>query len=336
MAREHSFSWDAVTVGEILLGDSDLPQETATRTRLTLHTSARVVVELGMDGRYERRSVAPGNFCVTPAGGLIPAARWRGERRIVVVELSPTFVSSVAKSHDVHAFELMSRHADSDPQLSHLMLALREEFQGGNPSGRAYTDMIARAMVVRLLRAHALSAPMRTHRGGLSRRLLQRVTEYIDAHLDQHLGLRSLAAVSGLSEDHFARAFRESTGVPPYRYLLQRRLACAQQLLETSDAPIAEIAHMVGFTDQSHLTKLFRRKIGMTPGRARRHLRWTAQAGRKPTKTAPAFAKTPTGFALTLCTEARTIDERLPIMSSESERGHTSKVVQTRRPDFQP
>lgn len=279
-----SFSWDAVTVSELRLGDSDLPQRTATRTSVMLQVSAPAVVDLGLHGRYERRSIGPGKFCLTPAGALVPAARWRGQRRIIVAELSPLLISSVAESHSLRSFELVSRHAVSDPQIAHLMLTLRDELLSAAPSGKVYVELIARAMAIRLLRAHAISTPLRTHRGGLSQALLRRVIEYIDAHLDQDLGLRSLAEVAGLSEDHFARTFRESTGMPPYRYLLQRRLTRARELLETSDMPIAEIAQTLGFADQSHLTNLLRRDTGMTPGKLRAHFGRKPEGHRNPSK----------------------------------------------------
>jgi AraC family transcriptional regulator len=271
-----SISWDAVTVSELRLGDSDLPQQTAARTSLIMQISAPVVVELGLDGCYQRRLMGPGNFCVTPAGEPVAAVRWQGERQIVLAEFSPVLIQSVAESHHLRSFELVARKAVSDPLITHPVLALREELLSANPSGEAYVDMIARAIVLRLLRAHSASAAEALHRGGLPRSSLRRVIEYINANLDQDLGLRSMAAVSGLSEDHFARAFRESTGVPPHRYLLQQRLERARQMLETSDMSIVEIAQALGFADQSHLTNLFRRNLGMTPGRVR------AQLGRKP------------------------------------------------------
>jgi AraC family transcriptional regulator len=266
-----------------MLRDSDLPQQPATRVRLILHMSAEMVVELGMHGSYERLTIAPGSFCIMPENQPVPAARWHGERQIVVVELSPALVSSVAESHQLQTFELRSRYGASDQQVTHLMLALRDEFGSGNPSGQAYAEMIARALAVRLLKAHAVSAPLRAIRGGLSRPRLRRVIEYIDTHIHQDLGLRSLAGVSGLSEDHFARAFRESTGVPPYRYLLQRRVTRARQLLETSDVPIVDIAQALGFTDQSHLTRLFRRETGLTPGKLRARSTLKAKRCRNPT-----------------------------------------------------
>jgi AraC family transcriptional regulator len=256
-------------MSELRFAAGDLPQQTAGRTSLTLQVSAPLLVEVGLEGRYERRSIKPGDFCLTPAGGTFAAARWRGERHILVAELSPILLRSVAEAYELDSFELIPRHAMTDAQVTHPMLALREELLSGNPSGPAYVDMIARAIVVRLLRAHAVSAPRHGYRGGLSQPQLRRVIEYIEAHLDQELGLRKLALMSGLSEDHFARAFRRSAGVPPHRYVLRQRLARARQLRETSAMPIVEIAQVLGFADQSHLTNLFRRDTGMTPGQVR-------------------------------------------------------------------
>jgi AraC family transcriptional regulator len=270
-----SFAWDAVAISEFRLGDSDLGESTAVRTSVLLQMSGVVEVELGTNGRYEKRTLRKGDFCLVPAGHSIAAARWQGERQIVLAELSPKLLRSVADAHELQNMDLISQQAIHDPQVTYPMLALREELLNGNSSGRAYADTMARAIAIRLLRAYSAGGNpvmMNPARGGLSRPLLRRVIDHIDENLDQDLGLRGLASISGLSEDHFARAFRESTGVPPHRYLLQRRLARAQQLLEGSDMPIAEIALSLGFADQSHLTNLFRRGVGMTPGQFRTQL----------------------------------------------------------------
>ncbi|WP_321476209.1 AraC family transcriptional regulator [uncultured Paludibaculum sp.] len=234
-----------------------------------LQVSGPVIVEIGLSGRFRSCPIEPGDFCVAPAGASVPAARWRGMRQIVLTEFSPSLLRSVADALGLHSYELHAAQAIRDPRISHLLFALREEVLGGNSSGRAYVDSIAWALGTRLLSGHSAATFPKPHRGGLSRPLLKRVMEFVEEHLDEDLGLARLAAISRLSEDHFARAFRESAGVPPHRYLLQRRLARARQLLETSDTPIVDIAQALGFTDQSHLTNMFRRHLGLTPGQVR-------------------------------------------------------------------
>ena len=106
-------------------------------------------------------------------------------------------------------------------------------------------------------------------RGGLPPALTRRVREYIDSHLDENIGLDTLAATAGLSVHHFARAFRQSVGEPPHSYVLRRRIDRAQQMLKETNRPLSEIALAAGFSDHSHFARHFRRLVGMTPSAAR-------------------------------------------------------------------
>jgi AraC family transcriptional regulator len=101
---------------------------------------------------------------------------------------------------------------------------------------------------------------------------LQRVRDYIEAHLDDDLSLTVLADVACLSPHHFSRSFKQAAGVGPARYVMGRRLERAKTLLRRTREPLAVIAQDTGFADQSHLTHMFRREIGVTPGRFRAEL----------------------------------------------------------------
>lgn len=107
--------------------------------------------------------------------------------------------------------------------------------------------------------------------GGLAPRVLQRVRDYIEAHLTENIELKALAGITGLSRWYFARAFKQSVGVPPHHYLMQRRLERAQKLLAESDLSVAQIALQSGFSDQSHFSRRFRLFFGVTP----RAFRWS-------------------------------------------------------------
>ena len=107
-------------------------------------------------------------------------------------------------------------------------------------------------------------------RGGLSPALTHRICKYIESHLAERISLEALASMAGLSTHHFARAFRQSLGAPPHGYLLQRRLEHVEQLLHETRLPLSEIALAAGFSDQSHLSRHFRRSTGMPPSLARR------------------------------------------------------------------
>ena len=106
--------------------------------------------------------------------------------------------------------------------------------------------------------------------GGLPPFALRRIREYIDSHLDQNIALDSLAATAKLSLYHFARTFKQSEGITPHAFVLERRLAKARELLTATDLPLSDIAFTVGFADQSHLARRFRQVVGMSPGQFRR------------------------------------------------------------------
>jgi transcriptional regulator GlxA family with amidase domain len=114
--------------------------------------------------------------------------------------------------------------------------------------------------------------PMRVPpiRGGLSAGTLERVRRHIEGQLGNSITLHDLASIAGLSDCHFARAFKQSTGMPPHRYLTNRRVERAIELIRETDRPLAQIALEVGFCDQSHFSRLIARVTGTTPRELRR------------------------------------------------------------------
>jgi AraC-like DNA-binding protein len=107
-------------------------------------------------------------------------------------------------------------------------------------------------------------------RGGLAPWQAQRAKELMNANLDGKLPLSRLAEECGLSTRHFARAFRQTTGVPPHRWLLGRRVDRAKDLLHDPALSLAEVALACGFADQSHFTRMFTTVVGLSPGLWRR------------------------------------------------------------------
>jgi len=124
-----------------------------------------------------------------------------------------------------------------------------------------------------LLRLHSNVAPPTEVRGGLSGAQLRRVTECLAAHLADEVTLNELAAIAGLSPHHFCRAFKQATGLPPHRFRLMMRLERAKEMLADPIFTIADVAACIGYDDQSQLTRLFQREVGVSPTGYRRDLR---------------------------------------------------------------
>lgn len=102
-------------------------------------------------------------------------------------------------------------------------------------------------------------------KGGLPPRLLRRIETYIEAHLDEQPRISELADIAGLSEFHFARMFKASTGEPPHRFVQRHRVEKAKRLMNETDMELSEIALACGFVTQSHFSACFRKRTGLTP-----------------------------------------------------------------------
>jgi AraC family transcriptional regulator len=94
---------------------------------------------------------------------------------------------------------------------------------------------------------------------------VERVRDYIEAHLTERLTLADLAGHAGLSRHYFSRLFRAVTGDPPMRYLMGRRIEHARRMLSDRRHSVCEIAMLLHFADQSHFCRSFRRRTGLSP-----------------------------------------------------------------------
>ena len=141
----------------------------------------------------------------------------------------------------------------------------------------AAKSIIRRATaLLRAERGETAPAPAAQRRGGLVPGQAQKVVRHIDAGRGGKFRIADLAGVTNLSVSYFARAFKRSFGESPYSFVLKRRLERAQQDMLTGDEPLSQVALACGFSDQAHMTKLFRQVIGRSPGAWRRDLRGCA------------------------------------------------------------
>jgi AraC family transcriptional regulator len=115
-------------------------------------------------------------------------------------------------------------------------------------------------------------------RGGLAGGALRRVTAYIEDHIGQRISLDELARQAGVSRFHFARQFRLSTGESAMSYLRRVRIERSKSILQARETTIAEVAARLGFSDQSHFTRIFGRLVGVSPGSFARCDEWSQDA----------------------------------------------------------
>ncbi|NIK86780.1 AraC-like DNA-binding protein [Rhizomicrobium palustre] len=167
--------------------------------------------------------------------------------------------------HNMAALQEISQLATfSDPVVRQLAAMLADETQQGGPNGRMYGESLAHALTAALLAI--TERAQKPAKGGLAPRALQRVIAYLEEHWREQLFLADLARLAGISQSHFGRAFKTSTGVAPSRWHMNIRIRRAQEMLLADTQSLADIALYAGFSDQSHFTRAFRQVAGLTPG----------------------------------------------------------------------
>lgn len=199
-----------------------------------------------------------------------------GRVDVSLMTLPVSLLSDVLREADVSSGglnpEILLR-ADfvEDPRLLILFQALSEV--RSNPDGleRLRSDALGMAIVSKLLGSYSSHATdvARMRRHGLSELQLNRVHEFVHAHIGCPISLPSLARAAGLSRMHFAAQFRLSTGLTPHDYVLRERVRKAQQILSETRISLVQTALSLGFQTQAHFSTVFRRVVGDTPARWR-------------------------------------------------------------------
>jgi AraC family transcriptional regulator len=160
--------------------------------------------------------------------------------------------------------------AANDPIVLHLGNCLKRAVERHDGANDQFVGRVTTALNVHFARVYGgMRFPRPSVKGGLAPWQLRLARDTINANLKRELSLEHIARECRLSVSHFARAFTRSTGVTPHRWLMQRRVELAKDLMLTTDASLVDVSLMCGFSDQSHFTRVFAEATGETPGRWR-------------------------------------------------------------------
>ncbi|GGP17710.1 helix-turn-helix domain-containing protein [Silvimonas iriomotensis] len=230
--------------------------------RVGIHVGAPVRANCVCDGRRHARIQAHGDADVIPAGvdGV-----WTddGDCTILRVWMSDEFVRATSEQLTCHAAPpLRAQLQLRDARLQHLAWALQAELQASEASDPLFAESLCAAMVVRLL---GDVPSLQQRRYALTPRTAARVVDYIESHLAERLTLAELAALVDLSVPHFKVLFKTTLGQPVHRYIVQRRVERARDLLLHSALPASQIALDAGFAHQSHMAHWMNRLLGVSP-----------------------------------------------------------------------
>ena len=164
----------------------------------------------------------------------------------------------------------------NDDLIRQVGMSVLNELSEQTAASRMVAEMSSLMLATRLIQNYVDRDLIDRIAGGPARLehvRMRRVLDYIDQHLEDDISISELAQVAHLSEFHFARVFATTMGMPPQRYVSQRRLAAAKKMIGVGKLPLSEIAFRSGFSSQASFTRAFRRATNMTPGEFRLHCR---------------------------------------------------------------
>lgn len=259
--------WEGVQVGRYRLAPGETPLQSHRRHEVFVPLSGAVTIAgQTAEGRPIERRRAAGDISVLPAG-IRYAAHWESELDYVAVILTRDFLARATVDFAANrTARLVLACGPQDPLVRSIGHALAAELDAGLPTGRLYAESLVNTLAIHLLRHYSTDSLVPDLQfGGLPAHKLRRVTEFINENMGSDLTLSELAQAAELSPYHFARSFKQSTGVTPIQFLMQRRIETAKQLLADEHLPIVEVGLRAGFKNQSHFTTLFRKLAGVTP-----------------------------------------------------------------------
>jgi AraC family transcriptional regulator len=218
----------------------------------------------------------PGSVTLLPVGQA-PPLRLSSSTEVTVVAFEPAFIARTEVELERKlSTPFLDKLAIETPETSTLVSLLMKECEAGGLHGRLYAESLAHAIAVQFVylgRGERFREAAYRHIS--SPQSIHRVLDRMHAEFAADLSLTMLAAESGYSRRHFLRMFEEATGHTPHRYLLHLRLRHAMELIRKRSMPLVDVAATSGFSSQSHMSQVFRRLRGATPGQIRRLLKAT-------------------------------------------------------------
>ncbi len=264
--------WGSVNVRGYRYEGSDVEVPPLQDFMIVAYRHGTTAIRRQADRKWTNTTVRPGDISLMTRA-VESHWVWSDDVEVVHVYLSPDEVGTVCRQmyeRDVEEVRLRDVLRADDPAIHRAAMALATEAAQGGAGSGLLIDSITCQLSVHILRRYA-DVLFRETSGeeGLTLKQERVVRDYIHHHLDQKVSLDDLAASVALSRFHFSRRFRRSVGFSPHEFVIRQRVELAKMLLSRTNARVLDVVSRCGFADQSHLTRVFKKYVGVTPGKYR-------------------------------------------------------------------
>lgn len=251
----------------------DVPIPPMDHFMIVRYRSGHTPMERSLDGHWTKTRCGPGDF------SLLTHSEhshwfWTEDIEVSHTYLSDALMCQVASDvmeRTVAEVRLHDLLRAQDPVVVSISDAITAEAQQRGLGGALYAEALALQLAVHLLRQYAaVTFRDASSQGQLQASRLRRLDEFILAHLHTNISIEQMAQVVGLGVWTFTRHFKTTTGRSPHEYVMERRIERARRLLEQGSLAIKEVAAHTGFSDQAHMTRVFRARLGVTPARLKK------------------------------------------------------------------
>lgn len=266
LKSSRALGWEGVNYEDDRTDSSrmELPTGPAEHLLIVHRGRSRLIREL--NGTSRRCELEPGSFVLVPAG--MPIAWTFDYLDVQVVTLSPAFVQRVrceVGMHEPADLDVADR-GERDDVVAAAANGLAAEVRDQGSRGSLFVDTVGRVLAQHVLRRYGRRASARP-RPVRAQQAVLRAVEYISDCFDSDVRLEDVARAARLSPCHLVTVFREATGQPPHQFLIRTRVEHAKAALraQRNTPPLAELSARLGFCDQSHFVRHFKRLTGVTP-----------------------------------------------------------------------
>lgn len=217
-------------------------------------------------GDFEPLTIHEGAMHFDPLGEKI-GARWLEPQRLLIVMPSQLCLQkALGDVLSIDQVDFLRNTNTQDIQLLNLSMALLEECKNDFATGQLYGESIALALSARILsRFSSHHLMMNRYDGKIPLWRLNKLKKFIIDHLHLDLSTADLAKEANLSEFHFSRMFKQSTGMTPHAFITKKKMDRACELLKHKHYSIYEVSHHLGFKNQTHFSMLFKKVMGVSP-----------------------------------------------------------------------